>query len=298
MSSTVAPEVARRSERLARRALAFALDQDLPAGGAAHLLAELAYRDATTLKEARVCLLVSASSGPITNRAAAALALALRNVQTANSIQPRLVLLGRPGAGKGTQGGRLAAHLGVPHVSIGEALRSEADRRTRLGCQAQAFMDNGRLVPDALIFELVAARLSEAEADSCGFILDGFPRTLSQAEALERLCPEPLTAAIELVIRSETSAVRLHHRARPDDATGTLLRRIAEYEGEARAVGRWYEQRRVLVRIDGDRPPNLIAAELLRTIDRIIRRAPNKTGAVLDIPFPKEAMSVRTEPGG
>jgi adenylate kinase len=93
----------------------------------------------------------------------------------------RVVLLGPPGSGKGTQAARLAAWLGVPHISTGDLLRSEVQNRTELGRQAQRFMDRGELVPDHLVAEMIRTRVQGAP----GFVLDGFPRNLAQAEILE-----------------------------------------------------------------------------------------------------------------
>jgi len=98
----------------------------------------------------------------------------------------RLVLLGPPGAGKGTQAEKLSAHLGVPRISTGDILRHNVAENTDLGKQAKAFMDSGQLVPDELVIKMVERRLKEPDAKR-GFILDGFPRTIAQAEALSKL---------------------------------------------------------------------------------------------------------------
>ncbi len=97
----------------------------------------------------------------------------------------RIVLLGPPGSGKGTQAVRLAAWLGVPHISTGDLLRSEVQRRTELGMQAQGFMDRGELVPDQLVAEMIRKRLQGTR----GFVLDGFPRNIKQAEILDGVTP-------------------------------------------------------------------------------------------------------------
>ena len=96
----------------------------------------------------------------------------------------RLVLLGPPGAGKGTQGVLLAERYGIPQISTGEILRDHVQRGTKLGIQARSYMDRGEYVPDAVVVSMVMDRLAEPDADK-GFILDGFPRTVAQAEALE-----------------------------------------------------------------------------------------------------------------
>src|SRR3989337_491041 len=108
----------------------------------------------------------------------------------------RLVLLGPPGAGKGTQGVLLSERYGIPQISTGEILRDHVQRGTRLGITARGYMDRGEYVPDDVVVSMVKDRLAESDADP-GFILDGFPRTVAQAQALERALEEndePLTA--------------------------------------------------------------------------------------------------------
>src|SRR2546425_4435016 len=112
----------------------------------------------------------------------------------------RLVLLGPPGAGKGTQATKLAAYLGVPHVSTGDILRHNVTARSELGKKAKAYMDSGRLVPDDLVITMTERRLKEPDAKK-GFILDGFPRNIAQAEALSRLTK--LDAAVSLFLEPE-----------------------------------------------------------------------------------------------
>lgn len=122
----------------------------------------------------------------------------------------RVIFLGPPGAGKGTQARRLAAELGIPQIATGDILREAVARRTRLGLEAKRYMDGGVLVPDEVVIGLVAERLDQATA-SQGFLLDGFPRTVGQAEALERLLKE-LGVALDRVIFFEVSEVELLRR--------------------------------------------------------------------------------------
>src|SRR3990172_8989124 len=112
----------------------------------------------------------------------------------------RLVLLGPPGVGKGTQAEKLSAHLGVPRISTGDILRHNVAENTDLGKQAKAFMDSGQLVPDELVIKMVERRLKEPDAKR-GFILDGFPRTIAQAEALSKLTK--LDAVVSLFLEPE-----------------------------------------------------------------------------------------------
>ncbi len=112
----------------------------------------------------------------------------------------RIVLLGPPGSGKGTQGERLAAHLGVPRISTGDILRRHVAEGTELGKEAKGYMDSGKLVPDDLVIEMTKRRLTEPDAKK-GFILDGFPRTIAQAEALADITP--LDAVVDLYLEPE-----------------------------------------------------------------------------------------------
>lgn len=117
----------------------------------------------------------------------------------------RLIFLGLPGAGKGTQAGRLAEQDGIPHISTGDMFRAAVEEQTELGLQAQKFMSEGKLVPDAVTIGIIEERLSKPDCDK-GFILDGFPRTVPQAEALDELLKKlgtKLDAAIYLHVPEE-----------------------------------------------------------------------------------------------
>jgi len=136
----------------------------------------------------------------------------------------RLVMLGPPGAGKGTQAKRLAERLGVPHISTGDILRGAAAAGTRLGKEAQRFMDDGGLVPDTVMIGLVEERLGQADAGR-GFILDGFPRTVGQAQALDALLVKsgrPLDAVVQIAVARDELVRRLAGRRVCGDC-GTLV---------------------------------------------------------------------------
>ena len=127
----------------------------------------------------------------------------------------RVVLLGPPGAGKGTQAVRLAEHYGVPHVASGDILRFVVAWKTEIGLQAKSYMDAGKLVPDGLVLELLRLRLSQEDAAS-GFVLDGFPRTLPQAESLDETLEKiehRIDAVIYLDVPDELIVLRLSARA-------------------------------------------------------------------------------------
>lgn len=168
----------------------------------------------------------------------------------------RLVLLGPPGAGKGTQAARLAERLSIPHVSTGDIFRANVAEQTDLGREAQAYMDRGDYVPDDVTNRMVADRLAEPDAAK-GFILDGYPRTVAQAETLEELLAEwesPLDAVVRLVVPEEELLRRLGDRAeaedRADDTEQAWRRRFAMYEEKTKPLEQFYTERGTLVDVD------------------------------------------------
>lgn len=168
----------------------------------------------------------------------------------------RLVLLGPPGAGKGTQAARLAERLSVPHVSTGDIFRANVAEQTDLGQEAQAYMDRGDYVPDDVTNRMVADRLAEPDAAD-GFILDGYPRTVAQAETLESLLAEwesPLDTVLRLVVPEEELVRRLGVRAdsedRTDDTEQAWRRRFVQYEEKTKPLEQFYGERGKLVDVD------------------------------------------------
>lgn len=171
----------------------------------------------------------------------------------------RLVLLGPPGAGKGTQAQRMVAKYGIVQLSTGDMLRAAAAAGSTVGLRAKAIMDRGDLVPDDIMIEIIDERLGRPEAAN-GFILDGFPRTVAQAEALERLLDEKglsLDAVIEIVVDDERLQSRIENRihetggARADDTVETLKRRLAVYHAQTAPVAEYYRKKGVLKTVDG-----------------------------------------------
>jgi adenylate kinase len=170
----------------------------------------------------------------------------------------RIIFLGAPGSGKGTQARRLAAKLGIPQISTGEMLREAVRAGTPLGLQARAIMEAGELVPDGLMVGLIRERLSAPDARR-GFILDGFPRTVEQAVALERLLEEgnfgSLTSVVNLSVPEGALVERLLERAvaenRADDRPETIRERLAVYGRKTEPLVEFYGRRGLLTEIDG-----------------------------------------------
>ena len=169
----------------------------------------------------------------------------------------RIVLVGPPAAGKGTQAGRLVGRFGGVHVATGEILRSNAERGTELGRTASRYMDRGDLVPDEVIIDIVLERLGEGDCAG-GFVLDGFPRTVPQAEALERRLEELgrlLDAVLSLEIGEDELLRRLAGRAQEQDRAededeGAIRRRLELFDRETEPLLDFYDGRGLLVRVD------------------------------------------------
>ena len=157
----------------------------------------------------------------------------------------RLIFLGPQGSGKGTQASRLARLMGVPHVSTGEMLRRAVADGTELGKRADAIMQAGDLVPDDLVVALVGERLSQEDAQ-CGYILDGFPRNVAQAEALDAVLATPLDGLVQLDVPNEELMKRMLLRAeqegRADDTEEGISRRLEIYWQETAPLSDYYRE--------------------------------------------------------
>jgi adenylate kinase len=215
----------------------------------------------------------------------------------------RLVLLGPPGAGKGTQAQRIAAKYDIPHLSTGEMLREAVAADTEMGRRAKAIMDAGQLVPDDVMNRLVAQRIAQPDATR-GFVLDGFPRTVAQARALDDLLQQRhqrLDAVLELAVDDDALVDRISGRfacaqcgagyhdrfkrpkaegvcdacgsrefvRREDDNAKTVRARLKAYHAQTAPLLPYYVDKGLLAAVDGMAEIDQVSAEVLRTIDAL-----------------------------
>ncbi len=190
----------------------------------------------------------------------------------------RLILLGPPGSGKGTQAQRLIQRYGIVQLSTGEMLRAAVAAGTPIGLQAKDIMAAGGLVPDEIVVGIISDRIDQPDAKN-GFVLDGFPRTVPQAEALDELLKKKhmkLDAVIELRVnesalleRVETRVAQMRERGeevRVDDTPEVLTRRLASYRAQTEPLIHYYSERRKLLTVDG----MMTIEEVTREINRIL----------------------------
>lgn len=168
----------------------------------------------------------------------------------------RLIFLGPPGAGKGTQAATLAELRQIPHISTGDILRKAIANQTPLGLQAKSHVDAGELVPDTLVIALMKERLEQPDTKN-GWILDGFPRNLSQADALDELLKtigQNYDQVVNLEVPTEVLVQRMLGRGRKDDNEATIRRRLEVYQEETAPLIDFYQSRQCLKVIDGNCP--------------------------------------------
>lgn len=191
----------------------------------------------------------------------------------------RIILLGPPGAGKGTQSTRIVERLGIPQLSTGDMLRAAVAAGTPVGLEAKSIMESGGLVTDSVVVGIVADRIEEADARG-GFILDGFPRTVEQAAALDRMLSEKglaLTTVIEFVVDEEALVGRIAKRAaetaargepvRKDDTPEVFKTRLTAYRTQTAPLSAYYSSLGMLQTVDGMKPVETVTEDLFAILD-------------------------------
>jgi adenylate kinase len=186
-----------------------------------------------------------------------------------------LIMLGAPGAGKGTQAVRVAEMHGIPHISTGEMLRGAIAAGSDLGQKVKSIVESGALVPDELVIDVIRDRLAESDTRK-GFVLDGFPRTLGQAEALDVLLAElgrPLEVVLELELAEDTAVERMLGRAaeqgRADDTPDVIRNRFEVYRRQTEPLSEHYRNKGILVAVDSTPSVDEVFTAIERVLDGV-----------------------------
>ncbi len=184
-----------------------------------------------------------------------------------------LVLFGPPGSGKGTQSSKILEKYSLVHISTGDILRIEQAKESPLGIEAKKFMDQGMLVPDEVVIGMISSKLDE-NPNVAGFIFDGFPRTVAQAQALDNLLDfknNPINVVLSLLVTEEELKTRLISRGessgRPDDNEEVIMKRIKEYHAKTSPVADYYKSKNKLVEVKGEGTVDTIFDSLCDEID-------------------------------
>jgi len=185
----------------------------------------------------------------------------------------RLTMLGGPGSGKGTQGERLAQHLGVPHIASGDLLRAQVRARTEVGRRVSDYLDAGQLVPDEVVFDLVLPAVLAAAEESGGYVLDGFPRSVAQAIKVEKLTVDAgaqLERVVFLVVPEAELVQRLLDRAaasgRSDDTLEVITDRLRVFKTETTPLVDYYRACGILRTVAGNGPADQVTEEILAAL--------------------------------
>jgi len=186
-----------------------------------------------------------------------------------------LIMLGAPGAGKGTQAVRIAETRGIPHISTGEMLRGAIAAGSELGQKVKSIVESGALVPDELVIDVIRDRLAQSDTQN-GFVLDGFPRTLGQAEALDLLLAElgrPLEVVLELELAEDTAVERMLGRAaeqgRADDTPEVIRNRFEVYRRQTEPLSEYYRSKGILVAVDSTPSMDEVFVAIERVLDGV-----------------------------
>jgi adenylate kinase len=230
---------------------------------------------------------------------ATTLGAALNAAETGSSVQSRkiVILLGPPGSGKGTQAVRLSKELGIPHISTGDLFRDNLSRNTPLGQKAKTYMESGKLVPDEVVLEMLFDRVSRPDCQK-GYLLDGFPRTIPQAEALDKqLSKNDQVIALDLQVKDELIVKRISGRLtckanghiqnkyfsppkmegvcdvcqgeliqRADDSADVVKERLRVYHEQTEPLISFYQKKGVLKQVNGENDPETVYKELLKNL--------------------------------
>ena len=187
----------------------------------------------------------------------------------------KIIMLGAPGAGKGTQAKQIADKYGVPHISTGDIFRANIKNGTELGKKAKEYMDKGLLVPDELVCDLVVDRIQQADCEK-GYILDGFPRTIAQAEALKKMLAErgqDVSVMLDLEVPEDELMVRLIKRGkdsgRADDNEETIKKRLHVYHSQTSPLIDWYKNEKKYQHINGLGTMDGIFADICEAVDKL-----------------------------
>src|ERR1700722_4570332 len=186
----------------------------------------------------------------------------------------RVVMLAPPGAGKGTQSERISARYGVPHIASGDIFREESARPTELGKRLRGYLEAGDLVPDDLVLSLIMDRVVEAAEKSGGYVLDGFPRTLPQAEAAAGMARETNVSAQAVIYLDAPPDVLVAPIAgrgenRADDSAAVARHRLEVYAENTAPLVDYYTGRGLVTKIDASSPVDVVSQEIFTVLDRI-----------------------------